>query len=460
MSKRNFILLILVLSAALVTVLGLLYLREEPADIGDEGTGTNFFAQFNPFGSSGPVRPDPKPPTDVSGYVPPKENTQTGKLIKVSSMPIAGYGIFVKERLKEEPIAPLLDEEGAGGGNDSVPPRPLGTPPKIGGEETKKPAPKTEFVAAIRYVEKEKGLVYQTFADKIEERKFSKTVIPRVHDAYFDNKAESVVMRYLKADGITIESFLGTLPKERLGDTFRDNEIKGSFLPDNVKDLSVAPDGSRIFYIFPAGGSGDTLVGSILNFSTGGKTQVFDSAFTEWLSHWGSNNNVTLTTKASSVVSGYAYSLDITKKTLSKALGGISGLTTLASPNGKLILYADGNLSLSIYHTDTRTSDSLALRSLPEKCVWGGVSDTIYCAVPKSPQFGNYPDSWYQGETSFDDQIWKIDVKTANASIIVDPKTETGREELDAIRLSLDEGENYLFFINKKDNFLWKIDLK
>jgi hypothetical protein len=31
---------------------------------------------------------------------------------------------------------------------------------------------------------------------------------------------------------------------------------------------------------------------------------------------------------------------------------------------------------------------------------------------------------------------------------------------LDAIKMTLDEGENYLFFINKKDNFLWKLDLK
>ena len=264
-------------------------------------------------------------------------------------------------------------------------------------------------------------------------------------------------MRHLKTDDRTIESFVGVLPKEYLGTTTNgNNEIKGSFLPENVKDISVSLDGSKIFYLFNAG---NNMIGAILNLLDGRKTQVFDSSFTEWLSFWPSNNIITLSTKPSARVPGYMYTMDSAGKNLSMVLGGINGLTTLGSPNGKLVLYGDNNLSLNIYHTDTRNSDILGIRTLPEKCVWGKVSDVVYCAAPKSIGLGEYPDSWYQGEVSFKDQFWKVDIKTGNATIISDPAAIAGGEEVDGIKLALDEGENYLFFVNKKDSFLWRLEL-
>ena len=58
-------------------------------------------------------------------------------------------------------------------------------------------------------------------------------------------------MRYLNDDGKTIETFIGSLPKEILGqDTMTDNEIKGSFLPENITNINISPDTSRLFYLF------------------------------------------------------------------------------------------------------------------------------------------------------------------------------------------------------------------
>ena len=73
---------------------------------------------------------------------------------------------------------------------------------------------------------------------------------------------------------------------------------------------------------------------------------------------------------------------------------------------------------------------------------------------------GLYPDSWYQGEISFFDQLWRIDVKTGNTSMLADPGNTIGAEEIDGIKLALDEGENYLFFVNKKNSILWELELK
>ncbi len=53
--------------------------RNAPAGTGE---GTNFIAQFLPFGKSTKKTPPATPPADVSGFVP--ESTQTEEIIKVN----------------------------------------------------------------------------------------------------------------------------------------------------------------------------------------------------------------------------------------------------------------------------------------------------------------------------------------------------------------------------------------
>ena len=439
MSKRNLILLIIILSLAIITIFGFLYFRQKTMGPTDGNIDTNFFSKFNLLWNTEPKNPTPTTPVvNTPNYQPNTvvETPQT-KLNKVSSMPVAGFTVFIKERLKNVPaIAPI------------TPSAEISTP-----KVNKKPTPPpTEFAPALRYVEKATGNIYQTFADKIEERKFSTTTIPKVYEARFGNRGESVIMRYLKEDGATIETFVGALPRELLGgDTTEDNEIKGTFLPNNIKDLSLSLDGSKIFYLFESGNnsnSGNSMIGAILNFSNNKKIQIFDSPFTEWLSFWPKGDTITLTTKPSANIPGYMYSMNGTGKNLTKILGDINGLTTFESPSGKLVLYGNSSLSLNIYHMDTKNSDALAVKTLPEKCVWGKASDAIYCAIPKEINFSEYPDAWYQGVVSFNDQFWKIDVKTGNATMILDPVMIAKGEEVDGIKLALDEGENYLFFVN------------
>ena len=448
MSKKALTILIIVL-AIIIIIFGFWYFNR--GQRGDQGEGTNFDFIFNPFGKTTPKPPTTTPPADVSGYVPPPElETQAIKLRKVSSMPIAGFGIFMKERFKEIPN-PSQSLPLSGEGNNPA-------PPAKGDSGGLKPTPPpTEFVGAVRYVARATGNIYQTFADVIDERKFSTTIIPKVHEAYFANKGESVIMRYLKEDARTIETFVGALPKELLGgDTTDNNEIKGIFLPEPITDVSVSPDTQKIFYLFP---SGDGVVGVTADFLGSKKVQIFDSPFTEWLPSWPNVKTIALNTKSSGSALGYLYFLDTSKKAVGKILGDINGLTTLTSPDGKLILYGNGSLSLNIFHTDTRSSDLLGVRTLAEKCVWAGGNDILYCAVPNSINGALYPDAWYKGEVSFADAIWKIDLKSGTTTMLVNPVLVKG-EEIDGIKLALDESENYLFFVNKKDSFLWELELK
>lgn len=383
-------------------------------------------------------------------------------------MPVAGFTVFSKERLKDvTPPQPLPQGEGQNtvSVTNLTPTPPADWRADLPKEKEVKPTPPlSEFMPALRYVERATGNIYQTFADKIEERRFSTTVIPMVYEALFGNKGESVIMRYLKPDAKTIVTFVGTLPKEFLGaDTTASNEIKGAFLPENVKDISLSSDTASVFYLFPGeNNSGDSVVGTILNLINNKKVQVFDSPFTEWLSSFPNSKMITFTTKPSAGIPGYMYAIDPNNKNynFNKILGNINGLTTLASPDGKLVLYSDDRLSLGVYRRDTKVFNTLGIKTLPEKCVWNKIGDAVYCGAPKFIGNGQYPDSWYQGEVSFSDEIWKIDIKTGNAAIIADPAAIGGEGDIDSIKLAMDDDENYLFFVNKKDSFLWELGLK
>ena len=448
MSKRNFILLIIIL--VIISAIAFFYLsayRQTGNNQTDSGD-INFLSEFFPFGKSVTTTPPSvESPVDVSGYIHPvTEEASINKLRKVSNIQIAGFGVFMKERFKDVPIitpAPITE-------NMVEIPATTKTP--------KPTPPPTEFVPALRYVEKLNGNIYQTFADKIDERKITATLIPQVYEAYFGNKGESVIVRYLKDDTKTIETFVGSLPKEILGgDVLEDNKIVGSFLPENISDLSLSPDTLKIFYLFNINNS---AIGVTSGYLGDKKNQIFSSPFTEWLSLWPNSKMITLTTKPSSDVLGYMYAINPNQKDFTKILSNIKGLTTLTSPSGKLVLYGDNNLSLKIYNTDTKESVLVGIKTMPEKCVWNNASAIIYCAVPKFIDGKNYPDSWYQGEVSFNDEIWKIDALNGNATFIVDPSSLPDGENIDGIKLSLDNNENYLFFMNKSDSYLWELNLK
>jgi len=453
MSKRNIILIVIILLVITIGAFVFFYLYRPTSQGGIITDSVNFLSDFLPFGNNKNTNTgDTTQPVDVSGYVQtPEIDTQNLILKKISSFPIAGYGIFMKERFKDiaDPIEEALLSPT---GEDKA------------SSTTKPVAPPTEFVPTLRYVNKATGNIYQTFADRIDERRFSTTTIPKVYEAFFGNKGESVVMRYLKTDlsaqagNQTIETFVGTLPKEYLGaDSIGTDEVKGSFLPENISDVSISPDTQKIFYLFNVG---DNAVGITYSIQSNTKVQVFDSSFTEWLSLWPNEKNITVTTKPSYNVPGYVYIINVDKKDFTKILGGINGLTTLTSPNGKIILYGDNNLSLNLYNTDTGDSSSVGIKTLPEKCIWNSSSDVIYCAVPKYIDRVGYPDAWYQGEVSFSDEIWKIDVQSGNTTKILDTISIEGGEEVDGIKLNLDENQNFLFFVNKKDSYLWELQLK
>ena len=139
----------------------------------------------------------------------------------------------------------------------------------------------------------------------------------------------------------------------------------------------------------------------------------------------------------------------------------ILGLTTNPNLDGSYTLYNTSieNLDLGAKKGNTNTALYLTTKTLPEKCVWSKKNIKVaYCAVPSYFVKTGYPEKWYQGLISFVDDFWSINVETGEQKLIYRPSSEN-KPLQDVTNLSLNDKENYLFFINKNDLSLWGLTI-
>lgn len=437
MSKKTLTIIIAVSIISLLGGVGVMFFSKgntSQETTSEDGGGLKF-RDFFTIGGGGGTQEDNTTENETT-EIPFEESTTTPevaqKLRQISFEPTTGYGTltFEREIVPEVIVPPTIIES-------STPPVPK----------------KFEQISSVRYQDKTTGHIYHTYLDKINPEKISNTTIPKVHHSYFVNKGEGLIDQYLTVTR-SIETYYGGLTKDTEGNYI---SLVGSFLPKDILDMSVSLDASKIFYLSTIEGG---VVGTVASPKGDSKVQVFTSKFSEWISQFPNNKLVTLTTKASARSLGYMYTVDTTTKSFDKVLGGITGLTTLTSPDGKNIIYSSthtGGFSSNIYNKETKKALTLGLTTLPEKCVWSGDSKNAYCAVPQTIQNAEYPDAWYQGIVSFNDSFWKLDTETNIFELVYDSATE-GRS-FDGINLQLSPDEKYLLFMNKGDNQLWGITL-
>ncbi|MFA5838715.1 MAG: hypothetical protein WC849_02150 [Candidatus Paceibacterota bacterium] len=311
----------------------------------------------------------------------------------------------------------------------------------------------------IRYVDRATGHIYETWTKSGEQVRISNTTIPKVYETSWNKSGDGFIARYLDENNEDITTYFAKLKekenaKDLKGDLY---ELDGYFLQKNITDLSVSPAGKNIAYIIKKQGS-SSVVNSEFNGKNG--SEIFNSPLTEWAVEW-FGNNFLLKTKPTYKTGGFVYRLD-NYGTLTKILSDINGLTTLGKGDGSSLLYSESlnnSFGLYSYNMSSKEKTKLKLNTLPEKCVWSKKdSSVVYCAVPKTIPYGEYPDDWYQGIVSFDDIIWILDTKINLGSVVVDPERYSA-SSVDTINLMLNENEDYLIFTNKKDYSLWGIDM-
>ena len=236
-----------------------------------------------------------------------------------------------------------------------------------------------------------------------------------------------------------------------------------------INKLYCQRAGSRVVggrFLYLSDSSSGKTVARVGDFDNKKISSVFSSDFREWLVDWPKKDTLVLSTKPSSEMAGYAYLAPATGNNyslyslLTPLISKVKGLSVNPSPTLSKVIYTESGVSsFGTKILDVKTGNS---RSFPvitfarEKCVWDRHSPNIvYCAVPRERILGSEPDSWYMGLSSYSDNIYKINTETDSLELLYSP---TG-EGPDVKEIILSDDASFLFYINKKDNYLWALPL-
>src|SRR3989344_3988041 len=253
----------------------------------------------------------------------------------------------------------------------------------------------------VRYIEKATGHIFEIELFSPNQNRISNTTIPKVYDAVWLNKNNSLITRYLREDDQTVDTYSITLKNVS---TTTENTISGIALPPNINDVSVS--GNSLFYLIK---TTDSSTGFVSNFDGSKKKQIWNSAIKELLSQYVKLKTVALTTKPAPNTPGFLYFVDTGTGQVRKILGDIVGLSTLVSQDGNSVLYLEqGNSAqMTVFDQKNKTYTKNAPATFPEKCVWSNKNKNIvYCAVPRGFIDGGSLESWYKGSVSYTDDIW------------------------------------------------------
>lgn len=356
------------------------------------------------------------------------------ELLGPDGQPIEGAGTVVAPRLIRISDAPVA--KGAVG--LYIPPVPAvasSTEPEIPAD--------TE----VRFIERQSGNIY---AFRIHDRlltRVSNRTLPGIQEAAWTTDGSRAFVRYLTraADGIEhVDTY--ALPADG---------GEGYFLEQDLEQVAVRGS-ETVFSLLP---SSSGSVGSLSNPDGTNVRTLFTSMLARLRTAF-SGSDLVATTKASSGLDGYAFLVSGTGGSFTRILGPLRGLATLPNAEGTAVLYSyvDSNRTyLQVLDLATRNSTALPLVTLAEKCAWEAGGRAVYCGVPTALA-GNIPDEWYQGAKTFSDRIWRIDLDTRLATLVIDPG-QVADVAIDAVALSVDPMNDVLIFTNKKDGTLWAYDL-
>jgi len=298
----------------------------------------------------------------------------------------------------------------------------------------------------VSYIERVSGNVF-TYSTRTKTiTRTSNKTIPGIQTASWLPDGSLAFVRYLSGEEYSVINTYG-LPAKG---------TNGFYLSQNLTDVAVSA--SNVITV--ASGVNGSIAS--LERTNGSRVSgIFTTPLTSIRTSFLGKSQYLVFTKPSATLEGSAFTVDSTGR-FSRVAGPHQGLVALASPSGKWVLVSyvlDGVMQMKLVQTATGESLALPVATIADKCVWSATDSTIYCGIPKNQLRGvQYPDDWYQGAVHFSDRVWKIDVASRYAQLVLDFDKETDTA-LDAEALTLDPSSTNLVFVNKNDGSLWGYSL-
>ncbi|MDR3547891.1 MAG: hypothetical protein P4M11_06455 [Candidatus Pacebacteria bacterium] len=297
----------------------------------------------------------------------------------------------------------------------------------------------------VRYIDRQSGNTYAFRSMARSLTRISDKTLPGIQEASWLPDGSMALARFLSDSGTSESLDTYALPSDG---------SDGFFLAQNLTEAKVI--GQNSVFTLSSGVNGS--IGAVSQMNGANSSTIFTSPLSSIIVYPAGGNFIAVS-KAASELGGYAFSINPTTGVFTPILGPLRGLTVLPSPSGKLVLYSytDGSVfRMGVFNLSTDAVTSLPLATLAEKCAWSNDSSSLYCGVPTSFA-GNIPDDWYQGVTSFNDRLWRIDLTSRIATLLIDPSQS--KKSIDIVNPTIDQNSRLLVFRNKKDSSLWAYSL-
>src|SRR3989344_7784921 len=269
-----------------------------------------------------------------------------------------------------------------------------------------------------------------------KEERISNFTIPQILKVVWSLDAKKAIIFYNLNDEV----------RKILVD-YSENTPKTNFISDSVSAVIFSPDSKSMAFINSTETAENVFVA---NSSFGNQRKILDNNIPNLEISWPTTNIISLKTKSSNTTSGFLYTINTNGGNFTKIIESL-GLDAVWNNAGSGLVYTNSNMDLFFLDIKTGARKSLGLKTVAEKCAFSKKQlNVVYCAVPSTIESGNYPDEWWQGKKSFEDNMVAIDVSTLDLVLFANTQS-------DAVNPILLEDETYLLFRDRNNGELWSL---
>jgi len=304
--------------------------------------------------------------------------------------------------------------------------------------------------ATIKYYSQATGQVFQVDFDGTNKKTLSPNKLADLNNVFWSADGTKVISKFIKDGAPTFFHYDYTTKK-------------GVKLKDNL-DTVVWQNNNKIFYKYYNPQTKERSL-NMANPDGSGWLKISDLPYknlsiapiprTGLVSYWNSPDAFFETTLESTPVIGGE------KKLIFK---GKFGADYLWNSNGSNVLISHSDqkngsqMELAVINDAGGEYKNLAIQTFISKCAWSKDNKTFYYALPSSfPSSLILPNDYQEKKFATRDSFWRVNIPTGEKTRLLGLDKIT--DDFDATGLFLNADESMLFFSNRTDGKLYRIDL-
>lgn len=304
----------------------------------------------------------------------------------------------------------------------------------------------------IKYYSRMSGKVYQIDSDGSQKTALSNQELTSLSDVLWSSDKTKVISKFTQPNGDAQFYYYDYTTQQ------------GTPIKKNTDEISWDLTGNKIFYKYYDANSQTRSLNIANPDGTNWKRLADISYRTVSIAPIPKSGLVSFWNKADSFTETSFESIPVIGGEKKTIFTGKFGADYRWNGDGSsvLISHADAKggskMQLAVTNYNGGEYKNLEVPTMVSKCVWSKDDKTVFYALPGAiPDSAVMPNEYNDNKISSVDTFWKINTLTGEKSRILDLDKINGK--FDATKLFLNSDESVLFFTNRNDGKLYRINL-